>query len=411
MEQRRKRVAVVALSAIDRDARVQRQIVCLSEDHEVTVVGYGTLGAAARPHVCMRSIPRSWPTPIRYPLVLSCTALGRFAPDAGYWGWHHAARDQRAAFAALLAAEPEIIVANDWNTLPIAIRAQQRLGARIVVDLHEYSPLQWENRRAWMLLIAPMIDYHLRSAAPRLAAAMTVNRTIADRYRSEYGIDCAVVRNIPLVAGGTAFRATDPGCIRLIHHGFATRERSLHLMIEAVAKMEPRFVLHFRLIATDADYIPELRALADEIANGRVHFEEPVAPSEIVPTIARYDIGFYILPPITFNQHAALPNKFFDFVSAGLAVCVGPSPEMAHIVEEHGCGLVVPSFDPVQAAELLNRLSAADIDAMKQRSVAACSELRPERELEVLRAVVARAAEGAGTAAATQAPATERAGA
>ena len=41
------------------------------------------------------------------------------------------------------------------------------------------------------------------------------------------------------------------------------------------------------------------------------------------------DVGVFCMPPINVNARYALPNKFFDFVQARLAVAVGPAEEMA----------------------------------------------------------------------------------
>ena len=76
-----------------------------------------------------------------------------------------------------------------------------KLGAKVVLDLHEYAPLHWENRTYWMALIAPMIDYTLRQYTTQVALAITVANTIAERYLEEYGLRCEVIRNIPVAQG------------------------------------------------------------------------------------------------------------------------------------------------------------------------------------------------------------------
>jgi glycosyltransferase involved in cell wall biosynthesis len=338
----------------------------------------------------MKSLVEPWPARVRYPIVLATTVTGRFVPSLGYRAWDLALRDHRDAFEEIVRLRPDVIVANDWNALPIAVRAQARTGAKIVADLHEYAPLHWENRKVWMALISPMIDFHLRRAAPHIASAVTVCQTIAERYEREYGLRCGVVRNIPAAKQLASFRATDPGKIRLVHHGNATRDRMLHLMVEAVAKSDARYSLHFHLIDNDRAYLEELKRLSSTMAPGRVSFDDPMPPAEIVSTIARYDMGIHLLPPSNFNHYAALPNKFFDFVFAGLGVCVGPSPEMARIVKEHGCGIVVPSFEPDDIAAALNRMTAPELDAMKQRAIAACASFSPQREMQTMRDAVAR---------------------
>jgi glycosyltransferase involved in cell wall biosynthesis len=86
----------------------------------------------------------------------------------------------------------------------------------------------------------------------------------------------------------------------------------------------------------------------------------------------------------------ALPNKFFEFIMAGLAVAIGPSPAMAAIVNRYDLGVVADTFDPRALADRLNALTAADIDAMKHRSLAAARDLNAENEMRKLHDIYAR---------------------
>jgi len=315
---------------------------------------------------------------------------GRVAPRLSYDRWYFGRADYAAAVPRLVQAAPELIIANDWSALPAAVRAAEIVGAKVIADLHEYAPLQLGNRKAWKALIAPMIDEALRRYAPRVSAFVTVNETIAERYRREYGFSSTVVMNVPESSSSTPFHATAPEHIRLVHHGNAAPERRLELMIEMLAHAERRFSLHFMLINDGGSYLAKLRTLAQRIAPGRVAFEPAVAPSEIVPTIAGYDVGCYLLPPVNYNQHAALPNKFFDFISAGLALVVGPSPEMARLAKRYAVGVVTEDFDPVRCAQTLNGLGAAEIDAMKRASAVAREHLSAQHELDKLEALCTR---------------------
>jgi hypothetical protein len=131
----------------------------------------------------------------------------------------------------------------------------------------------------------------------------------------------------------------------------------------------------------DPAYLPELSRLAERRAPDRVTFHEPLRPEEVVPAIARFDMGFYLLEPSSFNNIEALPNKFFDFVVAGLAVCVGPSPAMAELVRRHGFGCVAPSFRAEQVAETLTALTPTAIAAMQRAAQRAAESLNAETEM------------------------------
>jgi hypothetical protein len=80
-------------------------------------------------------------------------------------------------------------------------------------------------------------------------------------------------------------------------------------------------------------------------------------------------MGIYPLPSQNFNNLVALPNKFFDFITAGLAVCIGPSPEMARLTQQFGFGVVAPSFEPSAIASILRNLNTTDIDQMKLKAI------------------------------------------
>jgi glycosyltransferase involved in cell wall biosynthesis len=77
----------------------------------------------------------------------------------------------------------------------------------------------------------------------------------------------------------------------------------------------------------------------------------------------------------------ALPNKFFEFIAAGLAVCIGPSLSMAEIVNQYGCGVVAASFEPAVLAGVLNQTTAVEWDEMRQASLRAAQVLNADVEM------------------------------
>jgi hypothetical protein len=375
-------VAVISFSTIHSDARVLRQVAYLSKHFAVTVIGYGHLGSPHNSDVQMRSIQRPGGVgPLRKARTLVLLPLGRLLPEWSYESWYWNRGDRQTALSALFESDAQVILANNWDALPIAARVSEKTGASIVVDLHEYTPLQHENWIHRRVFFSPMVDYFLRKYSPCVSASVTVGETIGEKYAQEYGIRPVVVMNAPRRMQALKFEPTDPEHIRLIHHGAAVRDRKLESMIETLAHTDSRYTLHFMLIESDKRYASRLKAMAGRLAPGRVFFHPPVKPVEIVRRISEFDVGFYLLPFASFNQEAALPNKFFDFVAAGLAVCVGPSPEMARLARQYGFGVVAPSFEPAEVAKTLDRLTAADIDQMKLRSLQAKDTLNADVEM------------------------------
>jgi len=79
-----------------------------------------------------------------------------------------------------------------------------------------------------------------------------------------------------------------------------------------------------------------------------------------------------------------LPNKFFEFIQARLAVAIGPSPEMARIVREHDLGIVSGDFSPKTFARSLSSLDGEKINYYKLRSHRIARRMSAERNKEIL---------------------------
>jgi len=100
--------------------------------------------------------------------------------------------------------------------------------------------------------------------------------------------------------------------------------------------------------------------------------------------VNQYDVGIYLLPPVNFNPEHALPNKFFEFIQARLAVAIGPSTEMARIVEEHSLKVIADSFRPEALANALEQLTDESIRGYKLAADRAALELNYEAAGRVL---------------------------
>lgn len=394
----RKRICVIAYKPARTTIHVLRQIDYLAPEYDLTVIAHGEPDLDW-PSLNWRAVPEAKPGVASKIVKLASHLAGRIVP-ACYDRWFWALKRHRMAYEVAVASGADAFHANDWEALPIAVAAARRTGARVVLHLHEYAE---EDRRLgiWRLLVAPAIRYLLQSYISNpdvpIAASVTVCEPIAERYRREFGLRPIVVRNAPKpVRLPPRAAVTNPAQIRLIHHGFAKRGRGLHYLVEALALTDPRFTLDFMLVEDDRGYIDELRRLAEKRAPGRVHFRQPVSPGAIVPTVSEYDVGLCVIEPSSYNTLMMLPNKFFEYIQAGLAVCVGPSPAMRSVVCEYGLGVVTATFEPADVAAALNRLTDGDLAQLKESARRAASVLNADVEmgklLEVYRRIFGEAA-------------------
>lgn len=365
----KKKVCVISLSNIATDSRVLRQIEYLSQEFFVVVIGYGKPAElyTHREDVLWKEIPlpgigilrNAWKIISR---LIQVPLLPRTNPV------YKIAREIKC----------DVYHANNWDALPMAALAAQENGAKLVLDLHEsFDSWYWGLSRG-------LVGSVLRKYAPSVDRSTTVVGNLVEQHH-QFGLSPMIIRNIPVIPRESiAPRKTSAEKIHLIHHGVASPTRSSDLMIRVIALCDERYDLHLAFTNLNSRYVGKLRRLADEISPGRVTFHPAYPAMEIVKKIAEYDIGFFPIPPKNYNYLITLPNKLFEFIAAGLAVLIGPSPSMAEIVNEFNCGIVAPSFEPETLANMLNQTTAEQWDLMKLASLKATRQLNADMEMAKL---------------------------
>ena len=370
-----KRILILSFSPIKSDPRVMRQVRALEGRFDLSVAGFGPTPEGRFSFFDISAARGSLPAK-----AARATALLAGLYEGYYWQSPFV----RKTLAAVPSISFDLVIANDVVSLPVALQIAQ--GAPVMLDAHEYSPKEFEDLWRWRVFFSGFYTYLCRKYLPRVASMTTVCQGIAEAYQ-EFGVSPKVVLNCP-VQQHLPVRPVDPGRIRLIHHGGAVRSRRIELMIEMMRYLDQRHTLDLMLVDTDPRYLSRLRDLA--AADSRIRFRPPVPMEDITATINEYDIGVYLLPPVSFNSQAALPNKFFEFIQARLAVAIGPSPEMERLATRHGFGIVAPSFETQELAGRISALSAMEIERLKHQADQASHELHAGRSTEILLAEVQR---------------------
>ncbi len=275
----------------------------------------------------------------------------------------------------------DLIIVEDLDLLAFAFSL--RSSAKVVFDAREYYPKQFEENFLWQLADQSRNQRLCARYMPLCDTVMTVSPGLRAAYKEYFGIDALLVRSMPSYRP-VPYKALSDDMVRMVHHGKANRNRKLENMIALFADIDARFTLDFYLTGSAA-YIGKLKDMAK--GNAAIRFRDPVSFDGIVPMLQTYDLGLYLLEPTGFNTEFSLPNKFFEFIQAGLGVAIGPSPDMADLVSQYQCGVVSPDFSPQSMATCLNALTRADVAAMKQASIAAARELCFEKEAEKIKAM------------------------
>lgn len=80
-------------------------------------------------------------------------------------------------------------------------------------------------------------------------------------------------------------------------------------------------------------------------------FFPPVPKQQLADTVGSADIGMQILANATFFYYGTSPNKFFDFISAGLPVLNNYPGWIADMIHDNNCGVAVEPLSPEKFAD------------------------------------------------------------
>lgn len=291
---------------------------------------------------------------------------------------------------------PDLIHANDANTLVPAMILGSWLKVPVVYDSHEL----WRHRNVRAdRLVAPHVEAAIETlGVKRAAGIITVSDSIADWLREKYDLAerPSIVRNIPRrqeASGGGRLRelAGLPADTRVLAYaGRITTARGLEEALAALAELDES--IHLVVLGYGIpEYLAKLHRLAEEHGvSERFHVVGPLAPEEVAGAMKDADVSLVHVRPTVLSYRFALPNKLFESIHAGLPVVAADLPDLARIVRDYGIGEVFDGEDPHAFAEAI-RTVLADPQPYRDNAERAAQELTWENEAEVLAKVYSRA--------------------
>ena len=97
----------------------------------------------------------------------------------------------------------------------------------------------------------------------------------------------------------------------------------------------------------------------------------PAMPKERLGAVtSSLGCGLMVLKDVPAFYRGTSPNKFFDYVAAGLPVVNNYPGWLAGLIEKEGCGVVVPPGDPAALADALQRLAASPAESREMGAAA-----------------------------------------
>jgi glycosyltransferase involved in cell wall biosynthesis len=252
---------------------------------------------------------------------------------------------------------PQLVHANDWNTMWCGMAIKLTCGARLIYDSHELWPDRngrWEQR--WWLLASEAL--FVRAADAVLTASPGYADALAERYRTGRP---TVVRNIPessspqVSASSAGTMATSSRSSLVVYVGGLMPGRGLEQAIDALALVPE---VRLRAVGPGSQAYRASLVQRAKLAgvDDRLELAPPVPPGAVAEALRDAAAGLCLIQPVCRSYELTLPNKLFEYAAAGVPMLVSDLPVMAAVVRRQGLGEVVPPTDAAAIAQGLRRL-------------------------------------------------------
>ena len=266
---------------------------------------------------------------------------------------------RQAMREAIKAIDPDVIHANDLDTLPAAVEGARQTGAKVVYDAHEIATDEYPDMRMGSRFWRRFQEARLIRKIDRF---VTISEFADNHFRARYGICAdAIVHNSPDDPSKTTGPGIREACglsasIPLaVFTGYLREDRGRVEILHAISTLPD---VHFACVGPKDDLID---AAVDELVSeygikDRFHRLLPVDAMKTAAFITGADVALIVNRNFSTNVDLALPNKFFDALLANVPLVVGRQQAVREMTERFGIGICVDERNPEDIASAMKRI-------------------------------------------------------
>lgn len=274
---------------------------------------------------------------------------------------------------------------NEVDSWFVGVLLRVFAGKKCVFDVHEHYPSTFAEQRfpkVFQPTVAALIRIIFMILTPFTERIVLAKRSVAADFHCSTDKKILVQNFTPLKNISFREQKRKPKSLgekmTIVHFGLFSKMRGWPQVLEAMTLCQHQ---NLDLIVIGEindgtrkefdDRVKDLR-LGERV---KVHNWMPFEQAFL--QLLQADIGIIAFQPRILNHVYAMPHKMFDYMAAGLAVlCPHFAIEVAPIVKQTRCGLLIDTSDPQDIANKLDSMlmDPAEVVAMGERGKSAVRE-------------------------------------
>ena len=214
-----------------------------------------------------------------------------------------------------------------------------------------------------------------KKMVPKFKLGYTVSDGIAHEFKRRYNVNYDTIRNMPVQL---PLDSLQKGEKFILYQGAVNEARGLEYLIPAMQRINSRLV-----ICGDGNFMPQLKRLIHEYKlEDKIDLKGMLPPEQLWKIAQQAHIGIALAEKEGLNQWLALPNKFFDYIHAGLPQVTMNYPEYQKINRQFEVAVLINDLAPERIAETINNLLSDAVlhTRLKENCLKAREELNWQKE-------------------------------
>ena len=250
-------------------------------------------------------------------------------------------------FFFLLFRRMDAICAIDLDTIMPCLFISWLKNIPRIYDAHElFTGLKEVATRPSVLRIWKSIESF---AVPKFKKGYTVSESIAIEFNRRYRVNYETIRNTPRLLD---LADTSTTSRFIIYQGAVNEARAFEQLIPAMQWVNAPLV-----ICGDGNFMPQLKQLIQKNKlEHKIELKGMLPPSELWKVSQQAYAGVAVAENTGMNQYLALPNKFFDYIHAGLPQVTMNYPEYQKLNSRYEVAVLIDGIEPRLIADALNKL-------------------------------------------------------
>jgi glycosyltransferase involved in cell wall biosynthesis len=200
-----------------------------------------------------------------------------------------------------------------------------------------------------------------KKLVPKFKWGYTVSESIAEEFHRRYEVNYQTIRNLPVLKEFDHFQTIEKF---ILYQGAVNEARGFEFLIPAMQSINCKLV-----VCGDGNFMPQLKKLITENKlENKVELKGMLPPADIWKISQQATIGIALAEKEGLNQWLALPNKFFDYVHAGLPQVTMDYPEYSKINKQFEVAVLIDELIPKKIADVINNLLTDEVLHAKLKS-------------------------------------------